>query len=47
MRAYQKQFESLKKNLLTIDESSRRGKRYLRRIRILEKRMERLQGQYN
>jgi len=47
MRAYEKQIESLKKNLLKIDESSSRGKRYLRRIRILEKRMERLQGQYN
>jgi hypothetical protein len=46
MRAYEKQIESLKKNLLKIDESSR-GKRYLRRIRILEKGMERLQGQYN
>jgi type II secretory pathway component GspD/PulD (secretin) len=47
MRAYEKQIESLKKNLLKIDESSNRGKRYLRRIRIFEKRMERLQGQYN
>jgi hypothetical protein len=47
MRAYKKQIESLRKNLLKIDESSSRGKRYLRRIRILEKRMERLQGQYN
>jgi hypothetical protein len=47
MRAYKKQIESLRKNLLKIDESSSRGKRYLKRIRILEKRMERLQGQYN
>jgi hypothetical protein len=47
MRAYARQVESLKKNLRKIDENSGRGKRYLRRIRILKKRIERLQGQYN
>ena len=47
MRAYEKQIESLKENLLKIDENSSRGKRYLRRIRILEKKIERLQWQYN
>lgn len=47
VRAYQRQIESLKRNLLKIDENSRRGRSYQRRIVVLEKRIERLKGQYN
>ena len=47
IRAYEKQIESLKRNLSRIDENSARGKSYQRRIMVLEKRIERLERQYN
>jgi hypothetical protein len=47
VRAYERQIDSLKRNLLKIDENSRRGRSYQRRIMVLEKRIERLNGQYN
>jgi hypothetical protein len=47
IRAYERQIESLKNNLLKIDENSGRGRRYLRRIRHIQKRIKRLEGQLN
>jgi hypothetical protein len=47
VRAYERQIESLKRNLLKIEKNSRRGRSYKRRIMVLEKRIERLKGQYN
>ena len=42
MAGYQKQIESLNRKLSKIDHNSRRGKSYLRRIRLLNKQIERL-----
>jgi type II secretory pathway component GspD/PulD (secretin) len=42
IRSYERQIESLKKRLSGIDEDSRRGKLYIRRIRRLENFIERL-----
>jgi predicted RNase H-like nuclease (RuvC/YqgF family) len=47
IRTYERQIESLKKNLLNVDENSRQGKSYQRNIMVLEKRIERLKRQYN
>ena len=47
IRAYERQIESLKSNLLRMDENSRRAKSYQRNIRVLERRIERLERQYN
>jgi hypothetical protein len=47
VKAYERQIDSLKRNLLKIDENSRRGRSYQRRIMVLEKRIERLNEQYN
>ena len=43
IKSYKRQIESLKKKLAGIDENSRRGKRYLRRIRLLEDKIKRLE----
>lgn len=42
-----KAMESLKKKLSKVDENSRRGKGYIRRIRILKKNIERLKRRLN
>jgi len=47
IRAYERQIESLKRNLSRVDENSRQAKSYQRRIGVLEKRIERLEGRYN
>ena len=47
IRGYEKQIESLKRNLSRIDENSRQAKIYQRNITILEKRIERLERQYD
>jgi hypothetical protein len=47
VRTYERQIDSLKRNLLKIDENSRRGRSYQRRIMVLEKRIERLNRHYN
>ena len=47
IRTYERQIESLRNNLSKIDENSRRGKRYSRSIRLIEKRIERLERQLN
>ena len=47
IRGYERQIESLKKNLLRIDQNSSQGKIYQRKIMFLEKRIERLERPYN
>jgi hypothetical protein len=42
IKNYEKQIESLKKRLETVDENSRRGKSYLRQIKSYEDRIEKL-----
>jgi hypothetical protein len=45
IKAYQRQIESLKRRLATLDPNSQRGKRYLKRINRLESSIEGLQRQ--
>jgi len=47
IRVYERQIEHLKNNLSKIDENSRRGRNYLRRIMVLKKRIEKLERRYN
>ena len=47
IRAYERQIESLKRNLSRVDENSRQAKSYQRRIMVLEKRIETLERPYN
>ena len=42
---YKKQIESLRKNLLRVGENSRQGKRYLKRIKAIERNIRRLEQQ--
>ena len=45
IKSYERQLELLRNRLSRVDENSRRGKNYLRRINLIEKNIERLRGQ--
>jgi hypothetical protein len=47
IKTYGRQIETLRRRLSTIDENSRRGQGYMRRIQRLEKNIERLERQLN
>jgi hypothetical protein len=47
IKVYERQIESLKRNLSKTDKDSRRGKQYSRRIKNLEKNIERLEARLN